>query len=364
MACFERVDAKNPITVLEGPAFMKNKLAHVLVTLIYFEYPLIWSSVFMDFLPHLSKGALVMDMFCRFLNALDDEVISFDYPRTPDEVVVAGRVKDAMRQQCVPEIVRAWYHILTMYMTSDPELCASVLDSMKRYISWIDIRLIVNDAFIPLLFDLILADGLPEQVQGAAAGCLLAVVSKRMDSQSKLPLLQNLQISRVFGLISTDGDSELVSKLAALLTGYAVEILECFKRVSSDDERAVSVELLNEVLPSVFYVMKSCEIDSAFNVVQFLLGYVGTMKSLAPLKEKQLLQLGQILEVIRAQILYDPIYRDHLDVLDKIGREEQDRMVEFRIDLFVLLRTVGHVAPEVTHMFIRNSLAAATVSTT
>ncbi|XP_038724316.1 exportin-T isoform X1 [Tripterygium wilfordii] len=358
------VDGKNPIRVLEGPAFIKNKLAQVLVTLIYFEYPLIWSSVFLDFLPHLSKGALIMDMFCRLLNALDDEVISLDYPRTPDEVVVAARVKDAMRQQCVPEIVRAWYNILTMCRNSDPELCTSVLDTMSRYISWIDIGLIANDAFIPLLFDLILADGLAEQLQGAAAGCLLAVVSKRMDPQSKLSLLQSLQINRVFGLISRDSDSELVSKLAALLTGYAVEVLECFKRVSSEDARGVSVELLNEVLPSVFYVMQNCEIDTTFNILQFLLGYVGTMKSLAPLKEKQLLHLGQILEVIRAQILYDPIYRDHLDVLDKIGREEEDRMVEFRKDLFVLLRTVGRVAPEVTQMFIRNSLAAATASTT
>src|SRR5262249_51449758 len=115
---------------------------------------------------------------------------------------------------------------------------------------------------------------------------------------------------------------------------------------------------------SVFYVMENCEIDTTFNIVQFLLGYVGAMKSLAPLEENQMLHLGQILELIRAQILYDPVYRDHLDVLDKIGREEEDRMVEFRKDLFVLLRNVGRVAPEVAQMFIRNSLAAARTSTT
>ncbi|XVF25223.1 hypothetical protein REPUB_Repub13aG0194600 [Reevesia pubescens] len=361
MVCFEGIDDKI-CAVSESPAFIKNKLAQVLVTLIYFEYPLIWSSVFVDILPHLSKGAVVIDMFSRFLNALDVELISLDYPRTPEEVAVAGRVKDAMRQQCVPRIVRAWYDIVSMCRNSDPEICTTVLDCMRRYVSWIDIGLIVNDAFIPLLFELILADGSSEQLRGAAAGCVLAVVSKRMDAQSKLSLLKSLQISRVFGLISDDNDSELVSRVASLITGYAVEVLECSKRVNSEDAKVVSMELLDEVLPTVFYVMQNCEIDAAFSIVQFLSGYVATMKTLSPLQEKQMLHISQILEVIRTQILYDPMYRNNLDILDKIGMEEEDRMVEFRKDLFVLLRNVGRVAPEVTRIFIRNSLASVITS--
>ncbi|XP_034207073.1 exportin-T isoform X2 [Prunus dulcis] len=359
IACFGGFDDKSTVRVLEGPAFIKNKLAQVLVTLIYFEYPLVWSSVFVDFLSQLSKGAMVIDMFCRVLNALDEELINLDYPRTPEELAVAARVKDAMRQQCVAQIVRAWYDIVSMYRNSDEELCASVLESMRRYISWIDIGLIVNDAFIPLLFELVLVGGLSEQLRGAAAGCLSAVVSKRMDPQSKLPLLQSLQMRRVFGLVAQDSDSELVSNVAALLTGYAVEVLECFKRLNSEDAKGVSMELLNEVLPSVFYVMQNCELDSTFSIVQFLSGYVATMKTLSPLRETQLLHVGQILEVIRSQIRYDPMYRKNLGILDKIGREEEDRMVEFRKDLFVLLRNVGRVAPDVTQIFIRNSLATA-----
>ncbi|XP_004303696.1 PREDICTED: exportin-T-like [Fragaria vesca subsp. vesca] len=362
IACFGAIDDNNVVRVLEGPAFIKNKLAQVLVTLIYFEYPSIWSSVFVDFLSQLSKGAMVIDMFCRVLNALDDEVINVDYPRTPEELSVATRIKDTMRQQCVPQIVRAWYDIVSMYRNSDEELCTTVLDAMRRFIAWIDIGLIVNDAFIPLLFDLVLVDGLCEQLRGAATGCLTAVASKRMEPQSKLSLLQSLQIRRVFGLVAKDSDSDLVSKVGALLTGYAVEALECFKNLNSEDAKGVSMELLNEVLPSVFYVMQHCELESTFSIVQFLLGYVATMKTLSQLRETQLHHLGQILEVIRTEIRYDPIYRDNLDTLDKIGKEEEDRMVEFRKDLFVLLRNVGRVAPDVCQIFIRNSLAASVAS--
>ncbi|KZV37962.1 exportin-T [Dorcoceras hygrometricum] len=364
MACNENVNGggNNYVRILEGPAFVKNKLAQVVVTLIYFEYPLIWPSVFIDFLPNLSKGTAVIDMFCRVLTALDDEIISFDYPRSGEDVAVSGRIKDAMRGQCVPQIVGAWYDIVSMYKNMDSVLCSNVLDSMRRYVLWIDIGLIANDAFTRLLFELMLNDGLPDQLRASAAGVVLAVVSKRMDPKPKLVLLQGLQISRVFGLVAEDRESEFVSSLASLLTGYASEVLECSKRLSTEDGKEVSLDLLNGVLPSVFYVMQNCDDDSAFSIVQFLSCYVGTMKSGSTLTETQLLHLGKILEVIRSLIQFDPMYRNNLDILDKIGREEEDRMMEFRKDIFVLLRNIGRVAPDVTHMFIRNSLDRAVSS--
>ncbi|XP_057736307.1 exportin-T [Arachis stenosperma] len=357
IVCLEGVGANNSATrVLEGPPFVKNKLAQVLVTLIYFEYPLIWSSVFLDFFPHLNKGKMVIDMFCRVLNALDDELISLDYPRTPEDISVATRVKDAMREQCVGQIVRAWYEIVSMYRNVDEEVCVGVLESMRRFISWIDIGLVVNDAFGALLFDLVLAAGVGDRLRSAAIKCLTAVVSKRIEPRSKLALLQSLQISRLFRLVVDDANAELVSDIAVLLTGYATELLDCFKRIDSEG-RGISMELLDEVLPSVFHLMKDSELDATFNVVQFLSSYVATMKSITPLGEKQLLHVGKILELISVLIRYDPEYRSNIDMLDKIGKEEEDRMVDFRKDLFVLLRSVGRVAPGVTHLFIRNLLA-------
>lgn len=363
MAIYEVIDDHNSVRVLDSPAFVKNKLAQVVVTLIFYEYPSFWPSVFLDFLPNLSKGTMVMDMFFRVLNALDDELISLDYPRSAEEVAVAGRVKDAMRQQCIPQIVRVWYNVASMYKNSSPDLCTSALDCTRRFVPWIDIGLVANDTFIGLLFELMISDGLMDQVRAAAASAVLAIVSKRMDPQSKLTLLQRLQIRRICDVVaSEDVDSELASEIAALLTGYASEILECSKRLESGDGKRVSVDLLNEVVPSVFYVIQNCEMDATFSVVQFFSVYVNAMRNLSSLTERQLFQVGQILEFIRVQIRFDPIYRNNLDVLDKIGREEEDKMMEFRKDLLVLFRSVGRVAPEETQNFIRNSLVNAIVS--
>ncbi|XP_047961754.1 exportin-T-like [Salvia hispanica] len=93
MACGEPVHANdtNAGRIFESPSFVKNKLAQVFVTLISYEYPEIWQSVFVDFLHKLSKGAAVIDMFCRVLNVMDDELISLDYPRSGDDVAKAGK---------------------------------------------------------------------------------------------------------------------------------------------------------------------------------------------------------------------------------------------------------------------------------
>ncbi|CAN6465857.1 unnamed protein product [Victoria cruziana] len=359
IACADGLDEGSAgARVLDGPVFIKNKLAQVLVTLVFFEYPSPWSSAFLDFLPHLRKGAGVIDMFCRALNALDDELISLDYPRSPEEIRVSGHVKDAMRQQCVPQIVRAWYDVVVLYKSSNPELAAFVLDTMRRYVNWIDIGLIANDVFLPMLFELILVDGRPDQLRASSAGCVLAMVSKRMDPKAKLTLLRSLRISRIFGMVIESEDSELGSSLGSLLVGYATEVLECSRRLESEDIYNESVELLDEVLPSVFYVMQRSEEETTFSSLQFLSSYVSKMKTLSPLKEKQMLHLGQILEVIRGKIRYDPAYRKSLDLPDKIGKEEEERMTEYRKDLFVLLRSVARIAQDVTQLFIRNSLAA------
>ncbi|KAL1551758.1 exportin-T-like isoform X2 [Salvia divinorum] len=365
MACGEPVHANdtNAARIFESPSFVKNKLAQVFVTLISYEYPEIWSSVFVDFLHKLSKGAAVIDMFCRVLNVMDDELISLDYPRSGEDVAKAGRIKDAMRMQCVPQMVITWYDIVSMYKNSDPDLCSSVLNSMSKYVSWIDIGLIANDAFTRLLFELMLVDGLADQLRAAASGAVLAVVSKRMEYKSKLALLQGLQISRVFRLATDDSGTELASGVASLLTGYAVEVLECSKHLKPEDGKEVAVELLNEVLPSVFNIIQNGEVDSSFSIVHFLSVYVGTMKNHTTLTDRQLLHLSQILEVIRMQIQFDPMYRNNLDILDKIGQQETDRMAEFRKDLFVLIRNVGRVAPDLTQVFIKNSLGNSMSST-
>ncbi|CAL9121533.1 exportin-T isoform X1 [Musa acuminata AAA Group] len=335
-----------------SPPFLRNKLAQTLAALIRLEYPSLWPDPFLRILPCLpSADPSSIDMFARLLIALDDDLLSLDYPRSFAEAADATRVKDAMRQQCVPQIARHWFDVVSLYHSLDTFLVAAALDTMRRYVTWIDIALVANDAFVPLLFELILAPDSIEQLRAAAVGCVLAILQKRMDPRQKVALLRSLPVSLVFA------DPNLVIKVPYLVTGYAAEVLECCKKLGlTDIDSSSPVELLEEALPSVFYVMQESEEVELGNVVEFLSVYVTTMRTPS---QKQAVYLGHILEFIRVQICYDPAYRNNLDIPDKIGREEEDQMGERRKDLLVLFCSICRLAPDVTQHFIQNLLIRA-----
>jgi exportin-T len=331
--------------------FLRNKLAQLLALLVRLDYPHVYPAYFLDLLPPSPPQPGPTDMFARVLISLDDDLLSQEYPRTTDEAADSMRVKDSMRAQCVPQIAGHWHAAASTLRTADPGAAAVALDAARRCISWIDVGLVANDVFVPLLFDIAMSPGSAPPLAAAAVGCLSAVAAKRMDLRTKVALLRSLLVAQ-----QGFGSAESGLKMAPLVTTYAAEALECYRKLgSSDADGAAALEMLQEVLPAVFAAAESCdddEVDSG-SVLEFLSGYVSMMK--AP-SEKQLGHLGRILEVVRVQMSYDPAYRGHLDALDKIGKEEEDLMAEKRKDLVVLFRSICRVAPTAAQLFIRGLL--------
>ena len=98
---------------------------------------------------------MVLDIFCHIFNALDDKLTSLDYPRNSEEITIAGRIKDAMREQCVHQIVRTWYDLVVFYKDLRPDLAKILLDTVRRYLRWIDTSLVVNHSLMSIIFELI-----------------------------------------------------------------------------------------------------------------------------------------------------------------------------------------------------------------
>ncbi|CAK9198433.1 unnamed protein product [Sphagnum troendelagicum] len=351
------------IPIVSRPVFVKNKLAQLIVILIFIEYPIDWPSAFLDMIGSLSKGPVVVDMFIRVLNSLGEEVNSLDFPRTPEECAAATRIKDAMRQQCISQIVGAWYSLIVMYKGESPFLSAAVLETMQKYVAWIDIGLVANDTFVPLLFELLVSSHEYPKLRGAAAECLLAIVSKRMDAPSKLALLQQLQTGQACSRIMEAQEPDFALKLTALFTGIATEVLECSKKIDLNGASAQSPALaelvtvmLDEVLPPVFYFMQNGDEDMSTTTFQFLSNYVGRMKRSTAVTGKQADHIAQILAVVFTRMRYDGASKESLDKLDKEGMEEEERMADYRKDLLSLFRSINRVAPELTRSFIETTL--------
>lgn len=78
-------------------------LRRVQVAIVRVDYPQRWPDVFQALLATLPNGPVSIDLFLRVLKALHDEVVVNEEGNGYD-AEVAARVKDAMRERCLPQV--------------------------------------------------------------------------------------------------------------------------------------------------------------------------------------------------------------------------------------------------------------------
>jgi exportin-T len=105
---------------------------------------------------------------------VDQDIISLDVPRSAEEAKQSMHFKDSMRERALADIADAWCRVVATYHASSPDTAASVLETVQRYVHWIDIGLVANDTFVPLLFTVL--DAPQEHLKGAAADVLTEIV--------------------------------------------------------------------------------------------------------------------------------------------------------------------------------------------
>ena len=232
------------------PPFLRNKLAQTLVAVLLFEYPGTWPHFFQDLIGAMkAMGEGLVDMFCRILVSVDEDLVSLDIPRSQDESKLSMHVKDSMREFSIVDIASAWLEALEAYQASHPDLATQILQTMQRYVSWIEIGLVANERSMTLLLG-VLGSSPSASLRGAAADCLTEIVNKRMEAVPKLTLIQSMGIvprcaswatgfpmpAGVGGQKAQESDDErqmLVVKMARLLASLATEVIDSLKRIEN-----------------------------------------------------------------------------------------------------------------------------------
>ena len=127
----------------DEPPFIKNKFAQLVVGVLCADFPHAWPHVFAQLLSLLPNGPVVIDVFLRVLNTVHEEVVSAE--GSGHDPQLAARVKDGMREQCLPQLADAWLSILHMH-ESAPAVAAGCLHTVALYVPWIPISLVANAA--------------------------------------------------------------------------------------------------------------------------------------------------------------------------------------------------------------------------
>jgi exportin-T len=117
------------------PSFLRNKIAQAVVAIAAHEYPDQWPSFFQDLLGTLGQGAPAVDLFCRILVSVDQDIISLDVPRSADEAKQSMHFKDSMRERALSDIAAAWGTIVATYAGSAPEVATAALETVQRCVA-------------------------------------------------------------------------------------------------------------------------------------------------------------------------------------------------------------------------------------
>lgn len=211
--------------------FLKNKLATVLVEIVKHDYPGRWPTLFTDFISFLnSKGPEVLDVFLRFILALNQEIARYDAGRTEAENQHNALVKDTMRTHVVPNLVKLLCTVTKNCANTRVDLSNKALNCISVLIEWIDVQLIVNDEVLTMLY----AALNNPQLQTEAAQCLRELVYKGMPSANKLQLLDRLKLFEVLGGINQSGLSKpFATKIAILVNTVGEQITSIQKALGT-----------------------------------------------------------------------------------------------------------------------------------
>mmetsp|Transcript_15783 Transcript_15783/g.61661 ORF Transcript_15783/g.61661 Transcript_15783/m.61661 type:complete len:954 (+) Transcript_15783:303-3164(+) len=285
----------------------KAKFAQLLAHVFLQEYPANWPDFFSSLAGALSTHPVVVELFLRLLDGIDEVVVSHEYHRTPADVAAANAIKDQMRAECVGQFADIWYNVLSTCQQSHPLLVQLALKNIKQYIVWIDINLIVNERFLAVFFAL-LGSNVTEFREGACE-TLESIASKGMGYQHKIDLLLTLRAHELIANIKTD-DIEFQEKLAKLLNKLGLESIDC--RSNAHRERAppaviAKAEQLveNSIQLTITYMANEYD-DTSAQVLPFVGHYLHKLRHADPLSEKQLQHLQQFLAVIAKKVKYEP----------------------------------------------------------
>ena len=193
------------------PPFVKNKLAQCVALVARAQFPARWPRFTHEFLDALaacrSDQKSAADMFCRVMDAVDDEIVA-GASGGARAAAAAARVKDAMRAdtEALRRLTETWKALIAF---PDARVAVAATATARRYVDWMDVGLFVEGGVagdsVARAARANLGDALDADRRAAACEFFQALVAKGMDHRTKTELIRGL------GLVETCAQLNAVS---------------------------------------------------------------------------------------------------------------------------------------------------------
>lgn len=325
-------------TRADQPVFLINKMAHIFSLVFAADFPERWPTFIDDLF--LSQGLDTIPLvvfYLKTLLAIDSEVVDRDIQRNKQSFDRNTKIKDFMRDLCVPQIVKSWWTILER--CSDVTAQCLCLDALAVFVDWIDVDLIANDLFVQLVISRLGNKELSE----AAVRAVSALIFKGMLPAKKLSLVTALtDVMRNHQLISVNPNSDYddVLRAGSLLSAVGSVLIDTYHKLMNEDaiDAQRCIKSFEDNMDSLLLVLDNEDPELSGLVISTLRSYVALFKE-SYMDENFICVLTRIVSICFRRF----VISEELDV-DGSGEDEIE-FAEYRKEIRGLLNTIGNIRP-------------------
>ena len=359
-------------------SMIENKIAQTVTYLFTALYASGWETIFQDLLGLSSSGdASQHDLpegtmiYLRVVNSVHDEIGDQSLSRSRAEQDRANLLKDLMRQRDIVKIASAWREMLTQWASTNDIIAEAVLRAISKYVSWIDISLIVNQQMLELLFQQLERaqkvglDPDQEVCRDAAIDVFTEITGKKMKISDKVDMINFLNLNGVASQLiagpllterrfSSQYDTDLAETVAKLVNVTVVDVTRALESEPQSSETWQKAEnILQAFLPHLLRFF-SDEYDEVCSTVipglNDVLSYLRKSAKDGPPSPQRAVMLLPILKAIFAKMRYD-------DTCSSEDEDEQTDEAEF-LDLRKRLDSLQQIIAAADEQLYMDALTA------
>lgn len=311
---------------------IENKIAQTVTYLFCSLYSNGWETCIDDLLsltttqPAARNNLKGVVFYLRFVNAIHDEIGDVLLSRSRPEQDKANTLKDLIREMDVGKIATSWQEVLTQWRTGNDLVAELCLKAIGKWVSWIDISLIVNQSMLELLFEQLERAQqvkLPEsaaKARDAAIDVFTETVGKKMLPADKINLITFLNLNSVVSKLiacpplkdsrgSSVYDVDLAETVAKLVNAVVIDVVKVLDSENGDSATWSKAEnMLGSFLPYLlrFFSDEYDEVCSTvINAMNDVLAFLRRASQGMPPSPQRAVMLLPILKAIFAKMRYD-----------------------------------------------------------
>ena len=257
-------------------------------------------------------------LYLRILGSIHDEIADNLITRQTVETKRNTEIKDLFRARDMPKVASSWQEILAQYKDREDGIVEMTLKVIGKWVSWVDISLIVHQNTLSLLFQLVARTGNKEdKVRDAAIDTFTEIVAKKMKPSEKIGMIVFLDLGTVItqlvaspalhdlrGTSVYDTDlAEAVAKLVNNVVGDVVKTLEDSR--AEAETRAQAEQLVQAFLPLLLRFFSDEYDEICSTVIPSLTDLLTCFRKAQPLPPVYSAMLSPILNAIIQKMRYD-----------------------------------------------------------